>query len=48
MSELIENYLKENIINIVGGCCGTKPEHIRLIAEVARNTNQEKFEFDNG
>jgi 5-methyltetrahydrofolate--homocysteine methyltransferase len=37
MSELIENYLKENIINIVGGCCGTKPEHIRLIAEVARN-----------
>ena len=37
MSELIENYLKESIINIVGGCCGTKPEHIRLIAEVARN-----------
>jgi len=43
MSELIENYLKENIINIVGGCCGTKPEHIRLIAEVARNYKPRKI-----
>ena len=43
MSELIENYLKENIINIVGGCCGTKPEHIRLIAEVARKYKPRKI-----
>ena len=43
MSELIENYLKENIINIVGGCCGTKPEHIRLISEVARNYKPRKI-----
>ena len=43
MSELIENYLKENIVNIVGGCCGTKPEHIRLIAEVARNYKPRKI-----
>ena len=43
MSELIENYLKENIINIVGGCCGTKPEHIRLIAEIARNYKPRKI-----
>ncbi|WP_434036958.1 homocysteine S-methyltransferase family protein [Formosa sp. 4Alg 33] len=35
MQELIENYLKANIINIIGGCCGTTPEHIKLIAEVA-------------
>ncbi|WP_066223948.1 homocysteine S-methyltransferase family protein [Formosa haliotis] len=35
MQELIESYLKENIINIIGGCCGTTPEHIKLIAEVA-------------
>ena len=43
MSELIKNYLKENIVNIVGGCCGTKPEHIRLIAEVARNYKPRKI-----
>ncbi|CDF78072.1 homocysteine S-methyltransferase [Formosa agariphila KMM 3901] len=35
MQELIESYLKENIVNIIGGCCGTTPEHIKLIAEVA-------------
>jgi 5-methyltetrahydrofolate--homocysteine methyltransferase len=36
MKELIEEYLKQNIVNIIGGCCGTTPEHIRLIAEVAK------------
>ena len=35
MQKLIENYLKNDLINIVGGCCGTTPEHIKLIAEVA-------------
>ena len=35
MQSLIEDYLKENLINIIGGCCGTNPEHIRAIAEVA-------------
>ena len=35
MRDLIENYLKENLVNIVGGCCGSTPEHIALIAEVA-------------
>ncbi len=31
----IEEFLKEGLLNIVGGCCGTTPEHIRAIAEVA-------------
>lgn len=35
MQELIAEYLEENLVNIIGGCCGTTPEHIRLIAEVA-------------
>jgi 5-methyltetrahydrofolate--homocysteine methyltransferase len=33
MQALIGQYLDENLVNIVGGCCGTTPEHIRLIAE---------------
>ena len=33
----IENYLKDDLINIIGGCCGTTPEHIKAIAEVAAN-----------
>lgn len=32
----IEEFLKEDLINIVGGCCGTTPEHINAIAEVAK------------
>ncbi len=36
MRDLIENYLKDDLINIIGGCCGTTPEHIKAIAEVAK------------
>ncbi|MFN3908498.1 MAG: homocysteine S-methyltransferase family protein [Flavobacterium sp.] len=35
MQILIKEYLNENLVNIIGGCCGTTPEHIKLIAEVA-------------
>ena len=35
MASLIEQFLDQNLINIVGGCCGTTPDHIRLIADVA-------------
>ncbi|WP_088324392.1 homocysteine S-methyltransferase family protein [Polaribacter tangerinus] len=35
MGEQIEEYLKKNLINIIGGCCGTSPEHIREIANIA-------------
>ena len=35
MAEQIESYLKRNLINIVGGCCGTTPGHIRAIADLA-------------
>ena len=37
MQALIEAYLKDGLINIIGGCCGTNPEHINAIAEVAKN-----------
>jgi 5-methyltetrahydrofolate--homocysteine methyltransferase len=35
MAQQVEEYLKEGLVNIVGGCCGTTPDHIRKIAEVA-------------
>jgi 5-methyltetrahydrofolate--homocysteine methyltransferase len=37
MQVLVEDYLKDGLINIIGGCCGTTPEHIKAIAEVAKN-----------
>ena len=36
MQQLIREYLQENLVNIIGGCCGTTPDHIKLIAEVAK------------
>ena len=35
MAQQIEEFLEEGLINIVGGCCGTTPEHISAIAAAA-------------
>lgn len=35
MAAQIKGYLDKNLVNIVGGCCGTTPAHIKAIAEVA-------------
>ncbi|MCA0152602.1 homocysteine S-methyltransferase family protein [Winogradskyella vincentii] len=37
MQGYIEDYLKDGLVNIIGGCCGTSPDHIKAIAEVANN-----------
>lgn len=37
MQSLIKEYLDDHIVNIIGGCCGTMPEHIKLIAEIAKD-----------
>jgi 5-methyltetrahydrofolate--homocysteine methyltransferase len=35
MAAQIEVFLQEGLINVIGGCCGTNPTHIKAIAEVA-------------
>ncbi len=35
MGEQIEEFLQEGLVNLVGGCCGTTPEHIKVIATLA-------------
>ncbi|RYY98137.1 MAG: 5-methyltetrahydrofolate--homocysteine methyltransferase [Chitinophagaceae bacterium] len=35
-AHFIEEWAKEGFVNIVGGCCGTTPDHIRHIAEHVR------------
>lgn len=37
MANDIKPYIEEQLVNIIGGCCGTTPEHIKLIAEIAKN-----------
>lgn len=35
MAEKIKVYLENHLVNILGGCCGTSPAHIKLFAELA-------------
>lgn len=36
MGHQIEEFLQEGLVNIIGGCCGTTPDHIRVIAGLAK------------
>ncbi len=36
MADQIEEYLEKGLVNIVGGCCGTTPEHIKAIADLVK------------
>ena len=33
----VERFLNDGLINIIGGCCGTTPEHIHAISKLASN-----------
>ena len=43
MKDQIKEFLDEGLINIIGGCCGTTPDHIRAIAELSLNYSPRKF-----
>jgi 5-methyltetrahydrofolate--homocysteine methyltransferase len=42
MALIIEEFLREGLVNIIGGCCGTTPAHIHKIAEVAKRYKPRK------
>ena len=35
MAAIVEDYMKDGLVNIIGGCCGTTPEHIKILSELA-------------
>ncbi|NOX16881.1 MAG: methionine synthase, partial [Chlorobi bacterium] len=43
MTYVLEDYAKEGFFNIVGGCCGTTPDHIRAFAEMAKTVSPRKI-----
>lgn len=45
MAAQIREYLDKGLVNIIGGCCGTTPEHIAAIADLARNYQPRKIEL---
>ncbi|HET7316728.1 MAG TPA: homocysteine S-methyltransferase family protein, partial [Sphingomicrobium sp.] len=32
----VAEWVRDGLVNVIGGCCGTTPEHIAAIAEVAK------------
>jgi 5-methyltetrahydrofolate--homocysteine methyltransferase len=42
MANQIKEYAEKGLINIIGGCCGTTPEHIKAIAELVKNYQPRK------
>lgn len=46
MAAQIKEFLDEGLVNIIGGCCGTTPEHIKAIADLAANYSPRKQEED--
>jgi 5-methyltetrahydrofolate--homocysteine methyltransferase len=35
---VLAEFAREGLVNLVGGCCGTTPEHVRAIADAVRGT----------
>lgn len=46
MGGQIREYLEKGLVNIIGGCCGTTPDHIRVLAELVKDYAPRKVELD--
>ncbi|MCH2225293.1 MAG: homocysteine S-methyltransferase family protein [Crocinitomicaceae bacterium] len=44
MAEQIKEFLDEGLVNIIGGCCGTTPDHIRAIADMVKHYEPRKVQ----
>ena len=42
MGGFIEEFIASGFVNIIGGCCGTTPEHIAEIAKIAQKYQPRK------
>jgi 5-methyltetrahydrofolate--homocysteine methyltransferase len=43
MAAIAEDFVKNGWVNIIGGCCGTTPVHIKMIAEAVRKYEPRKL-----
>ena len=43
MAETVAEFASSGLLNIVGGCCGTTPEHIRVIADAVATITPRKI-----
>ena len=43
MANQIEDYMKRDMVNIIGGCCGTTPDHIKAFSDLTNKYNARKI-----
>ena len=43
MSATIEEFAEDGLVNMVGGCCGTTPDHIEAISSAVKNKKPRKI-----
>ena len=46
-SGLVDGFAKDGLVNLVGGCCGTTPDHIRAIANAVAKRKPRAFYREN-
>ncbi len=42
MAEVVGEFARSGLVNMVGGCCGTRPEHIRALSGAVRDVSPRK------
>ncbi len=45
MASVIATYAEEGLVNIIGGCCGTTPDHLRAIADAVADHKPRTLQF---
>ena len=43
MAGFLKEFSKSKLVNIIGGCCGTTPDHIKKFKERYKNLKPRKF-----
>ena len=47
-SQLLKDFAESGLVNILGGCCGTTPEHIKALGEALTNVSPRPRQIPNG
>jgi len=46
MADQVEEFLKDGLLNILGGCCGTTPEHVKALSNLASKYEPRILNFE--
>ncbi len=47
-SQLLKDFAESGLVNILGGCCGTTPGHIKALGEALTNVSPRPYQLPNG